>query len=89
LLLHTKIGAHRERCPTLAARIIEFAQFNNRSRCAVANSFQIGKPDVMGAPVDPVNDGVGRTAQFVVEPTTDQPADYGRIKTFRGQDITG
>lgn len=89
LLIHAKIGAHRECGPALTARIIEFAQLDNRSRCAVASRLQIGKLDVMGASVDAVDNGIGRADQFVIEPTIDQPADNRRLQAFRGQDIIG
>src|SRR5690606_1787606 len=55
--------------------------------CAVTGGIEIGKPDVMGSPIDAIDHGIGSAFEFIIEPARDQPADDGRIQTFAGEHI--
>ena len=45
--------------------------------------------DVVGAPVDAIDDGIGRALQLVVKAALDQAADDGNVEAFAGEDIAG
>jgi hypothetical protein len=54
LVLDCEIGTHSERHAPPPLRVVELAQLDDRSRRAIASGVEIGKQDVMGAPVDAV-----------------------------------
>ncbi|CDX39672.1 conserved hypothetical protein [Mesorhizobium plurifarium] len=88
LLIDSEIGANRERNATSATRIVEFAQLDNRSDRAVGGCIKAGEPDVVGAPIHAIDNGIGSAIQLIVEPAIDEPADDGRIEIFGSQNIT-
>ena len=68
-------------------RVVELAQLDDRARRAVAGGVEIGKLDVVGAPVDAVDDGVGRTLQLIVEAAIDQAADDRDVQALASEHI--
>src|SRR5690606_15456814 len=52
------VRTHGESYALTPLAILKAAQFDDRARPAIAGRLDIGKPNVMGAPVDPIDDGV-------------------------------
>ncbi len=72
---------------TPALGVVEFAQLDDGARRAVARGVEIGQLDVVGAAVDAIDHGVGRTLQLIVETAIDQPADDRDIQALGGKHI--
>ena len=72
---------------TPALRVVELAQLDDRAGRAVAGGVEVGKLDVVGAAVDAVDHGIGRTLQLIVEAAIDQPADDGHVEALAGEHI--
>ena len=87
LVFDGEVGAHGERDATPALRVVELAQLDDRARRAVAGGVEIGKLDVVGAAVDAVDHGVGRTLQLIVEAAIDQAADDRDVQALAGEHI--
>src|SRR5579885_3215131 len=87
LLLERKVRPDGERDTPPALRIVEPAQLDDRARGGVCGGVEIGEPDVMGAAIDAVDDGVGGALQLVVEPAGQQAADDRLVQALAGQHV--
>ena len=87
LVFDGEVGTHRDGDATPALGVVEFAQLDDGARRAVAGGVEIGKFDVVGAAVDAVDHGVGRTLQLIVETAIDQPADDRDIQALASEHI--
>ena len=70
------VRAHGERHALAALAVLEVAQLDDGAGPAIARRLDVRKLDVVGAPVDPVDDRIGPADQFVMEAAIDQPADH-------------
>ena len=68
LRLDRQIGSRRKRRTPSTLAILVSAHFDDRARFGVAGHLKVGKNKVVRAPVDPVNNSIGRASQFVMEP---------------------
>jgi len=66
LMVDVEIGANSQRDAALSACVVEFAQFYDGTRCAIARRLEVWQPDVMGAAVYAIDHGIGRGIEFVV-----------------------
>ena len=64
-----------ERQALAAVGVVVGSRLDDGARPGVARHLQVGEDEMVGAPVDPVDDGVGRALQLVVQPALDQPAE--------------
>ena len=60
LLVEVEIRADRQRDALPAPRILKPTQFHNAADRTVAGHIDVGKPEVMDASIDPVNNGKSR-----------------------------
>jgi hypothetical protein len=75
LLVEGKIRADRERDALPAPCILKPAQFHDATDRPVAGHLDVGKLEVMDAPIDAINDGKCGSAQLIVEATRHKAAD--------------
>src|SRR5579885_3117865 len=87
LLLERKVRPDGERDTPPALGVVELAQLDDRARGGVSGGVEIGEPDVMGAAIDAVDNGVGGPLQLVVEPARQQAADDRLVEAFAGQHV--
>ena len=86
LLFKRQVRAHRDCHAPSTLCVIELAQFDDRASRSIARGVQIRQANVMGAPIDAVNDGVGSTLEFVIQSAIDQAANDGLVKDLAGED---
>src|SRR5665213_2851930 len=72
----------------MTIRVIIGPRLDDRASGGVAGHLQIAEAQMMGAPVDSGNDGVGGPLQFVVEAPLHQPAE-DRIGWFLSMQSEG
>ena len=77
LRLDREVRSGGERQALAAGGVVVGSRLDDGPRLGVARHLQVGEDEMVGAPVDAVDDGVGRAFQFVVQAALDQPAEDG------------
>ena len=72
LRLDREVRSSGERQALAAAGVVVGSRLDDRPRLGVARHFQVGEDKMVRAPVDAVDDGVGRALQLVVQAALDQ-----------------
>ena len=77
LRLDREIRSSGERQALAAAGVVVGPRLDDGPRLGVARHLQVGENEMVRAPVDAVDDGVGRAFQLVVQAALDQPSQDG------------
>ena len=75
LLVEVKVRADRQRDPLPTPRIVKTTQFHNAADGTVTGHVDVGKLEVVDAPIDFVDDGKRRAPQFIVKAAGNETAD--------------
>jgi hypothetical protein len=64
-----------------AVRVLIGPRLDDGSRVGVARQLQVGEAQMMGSPVDPVDDDIGGALELIIESAFDQTAQHriGRL----------
>src|SRR5258708_1027784 len=77
LLLQVKVRADREREPLPALGVLIGARLDDCSGDGITRQFKVSELKMVRPAVDPLDDRIGRTFQFVMQTTLRQSAEHG------------
>ena len=82
-----EIGAGGEHDPPLAGSVVINTGLDDGAGHCVAGQREIGKHHVVGAAVDPVDDGIGGALELIMQPAFDEAAEdgIGRLLPVEGE----
>ena len=80
-----EVRSHGERHPLPALAVLEAAQLDDRTGLAIAGCLDVGKLDMVGAPVCAVDHGIGGAGELIVKAAFDQATDdrFGRHRIMK------